>query len=309
MIYWGTFWGVPHAFGLRRALVLGVLSCWAFAQANLNFRVRTDVQLVLIPVHVTSPAGGAVTGLGRANFHLFEDGAEQKITYFANEDAPLSIGFLLDASGSMKGKIEKSLRAAAEFLRSSNPEDEFFLVEFNERPHLTVSFTPDPEELQHRLNRAKTFGRTALFDAVQLGLREERKARNMRKAIVVLSDGGDNHSRRSERDIRDAVREADVQIYTMGLFDPNKRTTEERDGPRLLQDLAEASGGGHFAVAGVDELPAVCERISRELRNQYLLGYTPRVPRDGRYHKVKVTVDSPGTPSIKYRPGYFAALE
>jgi len=275
-----------------------------------TLRLQMDVQLALIPVHVTTPFGGAVTGLNRGNFHLFQDGVEQRITYFVNEDAPLSVGFLLDSSQSMKDKMEKSLLAANEFLKSTHPDDEFFLVEFNEHPRLRIPFTRDLEDFQRRMVKTKSLGRTSLLDAIDLGLRVEKKARNTRRAIVVLSDGGDNHSHHTEREIRKAVQEADVQIYTMGLFDPNAKSKEEQDGPRLLKGLAEDTGGKHFAVDSVDDLRDICVRVNRELRQQYLLGFTPdSQPLDGRYHSVKVALDQPGSADqfhVQYRPGYFA---
>src|SRR5260370_29615933 len=173
--------------------------------------LRVDVPLVLIPVHVTTPLGTSVTTLNQENFRLFEDSVEQTIRAFAKEDAPVSIGLLFDTSGSMRNKMRKSVDAASELFKSANPEDEFFLIELNERPKLTVPFTPDADDVYSRLARARPSGRTALFDAIHLALTEMKQAHNLRKAIVILSDGGDNHSRHTERQIKDALREEDVQ--------------------------------------------------------------------------------------------------
>jgi Ca-activated chloride channel family protein len=275
--------------------------------------LRVDVPLVLIPVHVTTPLGASVSTLNREDFHLSEDGVDQQITHFAKEDAHLSLGLVFDTSGSMRNKIRKSFDAAGEFLKTTDPEDEFFLVEFNERPTLSVSFTQDLDRMQRGLAAAKPFGRTSLLDAIHLALMQMKKARNFRKGIVILSDGGDNHSRHSELQIKDAVRESDAQIYAMGIYDPagpSKRSPEERDGPRLLDELAGESGGMMFAVASVDDLPAVCARIARELRTQYLLGYSPtNSDRDGKYRHIKVGVSAPaGMPTLRpyYRTGYYA---
>src|SRR5712692_1436540 len=180
--------------------------------------LRVDVPLVLIPAQVTTSLGASVTSLNQENFRLFEDGAEQKITHFASEDAPLSVGLLFDASGSMRDKMRKSFEAAAEFFKTANSEDEFFLIEFNERPKLTVPFTRKS-------------------DAIHLALLQMKDAPNPRKAIVILSDGGDNHSRYTENEIKGALQEADVQVYAMGIFQSEelgKRPREERGGPRLL---------------------------------------------------------------------------
>ena len=164
--------------------------------------LRVDVPLVMIPVHVTTALGASVRGLKKESFRLFEDGVEQTITHFASDDAPLSAGFLLDASGSMRNKMRKSVSAAGEFLKITNPEDEFFLIRFGERPKLAVPLTRDMEQVRIGLVRARPLGRTSLLDAIHLSLSEMRRAHNLRKAIVILSDGGDNHSRYTETEIK-----------------------------------------------------------------------------------------------------------
>jgi Ca-activated chloride channel family protein len=286
------------------------------AAASSRADLRVDVPLVLIPVNVTTPLGSSVTSLRKENFRLFEDGVEQTITHFANEDAPVSIGLLLDASGSMRNKMKKSSEAARELFKSANFDDEFFLIEFNERPKLTVPFTRDASDLYKRLVRAKPMGRTSLLDALHLAMAQMRNARNTRKAIVLLSDGGDNHSRRTETEIKKAVHEADVQIYALGIFDPDdspKRTIEERNGPHLLDDLATETGGRHLPVRELDDLPAACARIGAEFHNQYLLGYSPaNTARDGIYRKILVTIAAPpNMPPLKaqFRSGYIAPAE
>jgi Ca-activated chloride channel homolog len=276
--------------------------------------LQVDVPLVLIPAHVSTPLGAPVTNLTGENFRLFEDDVEQKITHFASEDAPVSVGLLFDASGSMRDKMRKSFEAAAELFRTANSDDEFFLVEFNERPRLTVPFTRRPDDIYQRLLRARPVGRTSLFDAIHLALLQMKGAPNPRKSIVILSDGGDNHSRYTESEIKGALQEADVQVYAMGIFPPEglaKRPREERGGPRLLGELTEETGGQHFPVENLNDLPAVCARIGAALRNQYLLGYSPANPvRDGKYHRVKVVLKAPeNTPrlTIYHRQGYYAA--
>ncbi len=275
--------------------------------------LRVDVPLVLIPVHVTTPLGATVTNLSGENFHLFEDGVEQRIIHFGSEDAPLSIGVLFDASGSMRNKIRKSTEAAAAFFKTANADDEFFLIEFNERPKLAVPFTRDSDAICKHISRTHAWGRTSLLDAVHLALIQMKDARNLRKAIVIVSDGGDNRSRYTESEIMAAMREADVQVYAMGIFDSEnapKRTPEERNGPRMLDELAQETGGRHFPVRNLNDLPAVCERIGNELRNQYLLGYSPaNAAEDGSYRHVKVTVASPERPEklrARHRQGYYA---
>ncbi len=278
--------------------------------------LRVDVPLVLIPVHVTNPLGASVTNLNKDNFHLFEDNVEQTITQFACEDAPLSIGLLFDASGSMRNKMKQSSEAAAAFFRTANPEDEFFLVEFNERPRLAMPFTRDSDEIYKRIVHTRPMGRTSLLDAIHMGLLQMKSAKNLRKAIVIFSDGGDNRSRYTESEIKIAMREGDVQVYAMGIFEPEdtrKRTPEEENGPQLLTELADETGGRHYPVRHLEDLPSVCARIGNELRNQYLIGYAPTsAAQDGKFRQVKVTVSAPeNMPPLRahHRLGYYASTQ
>lgn len=275
--------------------------------------IRIDSTLVLIPVTVTDPMNRFVTGLDKEFFKLTEDNIEQEVSQFSSEDAPLSVGLVFDASGSMGNKLGKSRQAASQFFKTANPEDEFFLVQFNDRAELTVPFTHNTEEIQNRLTFTQAKGRTALLDAVYLAIHTMKKARNPRKAILILSDGGDNSSRYTESEIRNLVREADVQIYAMGIFEPASsrgRTAEELSGPGLLSEIAEQTGGRHFPIENLNELPDVAAKIGVELRNQYVLGYTPsNQNRDGKYRRVKVKVKQPRNyPQLRafWRLGYYA---
>jgi len=254
--------------------------------------MRVDSSLVLIPVHVTKTSGASVTDLKKEDFALFEDGVPQTITHFEKDDAPVSAGLLLDISGSMKDKIAKASEAAAEIFQFANPEDEFFLIEFNGRAKLTVPFTRDCSEIAREIAKAKTSGMTALLDAIHLGVAQMKHAKNARRALVVLSDGGDNFSRRNLRQLRATLIEGDVQVYAMGVFDGNyaaKRTREERDGPKLLDRVALDTGGRDFPVGKLGDLPEIGVQIARQLRNQYILGYTPAaLAADGKYHQVNL---------------------
>jgi Ca-activated chloride channel homolog len=278
--------------------------------------IRIDTTLVLIPVTVTDPMGRFVTGLDKENFKVAEDKIDQEITQFSSEDAPLSVGVVFDTSGSMGDKLSKSRQAVAQFMRTANPEDEFFLVQFNDRPELMVPFTPATEEIQNRLTFVQSKGRTALLDGVYLAMNQMKKARNPRKAILIISDGGDNSSRYTEREVKNAVREADVQIYAIGIFEPmasRGRTPEELSGPALLGEITEQTGGRHFAVDNLAELPDVAAKIGIELRNEYVLGYTPKnAIRDGKYRHVQVRlVKTTGLPQLKaiFRTGYYAPTQ
>lgn len=275
--------------------------------------IRVDTTLVLINVTVVDPLNRFVTGLEREHFRLFEEKVEQKVTHFASEDAPLSIGLVFDCSGSMGPKLQKSRQAAAQFFKTANPEDEFFLVQFNDRPELTMKFTTNTEEIQNRLTFTQAKGRTALLDGVYLALNEMKRARNPRKAVLILSDGGDNSSRYTESEIKNLVREADVQIYAIGIFEPissRGRTAEELSGPSLLTEISEQTGGRHFPVENINELPDIAAKIGIELRNQYMLGYTPaNQEKDGKYRRVQVKLIQPrGLPPLRAfsRTGYYA---
>lgn len=281
--------------------------------------LRVDTSLVLVPVQVTTQLGTSVTNLNKTNFRIFEDNVEQTITHFSKDDAPISIGLLFDASGSMHNKLRKSSEAAAALFKTANPADEFFLVEFNDRARLAVRFTNVADDLYGQILRTRTSGRTSLLDAIHLALVEMKNAKNQRRAIVIISDGGDNFSRHSVGQIREALVESEVQLYAMGIFDTvdssdkKKRPKEEVNGPSLLTELAELTGGKHYPVEDLDELPAISERIGLDLRNQYVLGYNPAsLERDGKYRRIELNlVTDPGTPPLRtqYRKGYYAPSE
>jgi Ca-activated chloride channel homolog len=278
---------------------------------GLNLRVETT--LVLIPVAVTDSLNRFVLGLQKSDFHLSEDNVEQNVAHFSGEDAPLSVGLVFDESGSMDYKLRTSQAAVAQFLKTMNADDEAFLVEFSDSARLTAAFTSHTEEIQGALKKAQPGGLTAMLDAINLALREMKKARNSRKAIVIISDGGDNHSQYTAAEIESLVREADVQIYAMGVFEPSLSfglTAEEVSGPRLLSEIATQTGGRAFSAALTSDLPSVAARIAVELRNQYVLGYYPKnQTRDGKYRHVEVKVAQPrGVSTLKahWRLGYYA---
>ncbi len=278
--------------------------------------IRVDTTLVLINVTVTDPLNRFVTGLEKEHFKLSEDKVEQTITQFSSEDAPLSIGLVFDCSGSMGNKLGKSRQAAAQFFKTANPEDEFFLVQFNDKPELVTGFTTNTEEIQNRLTFTQAKGRTALLDGLYMAMKQMKKAHNPRKAVLIISDGGDNSSRYTESEIKKLVRETDVQVYGIGIYESmagRGRTAEELSGPGLLTELAEQTGGRQYAVENLNELPDVAAKIGIELRNQYVLGYTPtNLEKDGKYRRVKVTIQQPrGLPPLKvfFRLGYYAPVQ
>jgi Ca-activated chloride channel homolog len=278
--------------------------------------IRSDLSLVQINVTVTTPLGQVVTAMEQEHFRLFEDKVEQKIASFSSEDAPITVGLVFDMSGSMGNKLTKSRQAAGQFFKTANPEDEFFLIQFSDAPEVAVPLTRDTEEIQTHLAFTQAKGRTALLDGVYLALSQMKKAKNPRKAVLILSDGGDNSSRYTETEIRNLVRESDVQIYAIGIFEPvagRGRTAEEMSGPGLLSDLAEQTGGRHFPVENLNDLPDIAAKIGVELRSQYILGFNSTNPaKDGKFRKVEVKLVQPrGLPPLKayFRTGYYAPTQ
>ncbi len=275
-----------------------------------DFRVDSD--LVLIPVSVTDATNHAVIGLDRDAFRIFDDKTEQTLVQFARNDAPLSVGIVFDSSGSMRDKVNKSREAVDQFLRGAQPEDEFLLVEFSNRAKLTVPFTSDAGAIRDRLRHTRPWGRTALLDAVHLAMDSMKNARNARRALLIISDGGDNDSRYSVGELLNRVRESDLCIYAMGIYEHHTSVLPEetREGQELLGSLAEESGGRHYAVEYLTDLPDVAGRIGSELRNQYILGYRPTDSRrDGKYHRVQVKLVEGRHLLVSWRPGYYGTIE
>ena len=275
--------------------------------------LHVDVDLALVNVTVTDPYYRLVTGLEPANFRIFEDNVEQEVVHFSSEDVPISIGVIFDTSGSMSNKLGKAREAAVQFFKTANPQDEFFLVSFNERAQLNSNFTNSIEDLQTRMMYMGAKGRTALLDAIYLGLSQMTGAQHGKRALLIISDGGDNHSRYSESDVKRLVKESDCQLYAIGIFDPigyRNRTPEELNGPSLLSEITEITGGRVFAVENLSELPDIAAKIGMELRNQYVLGYQPsNKAHDSRWRKIKIKLRPPrGLPPLNVfaKTGYYA---
>jgi len=311
------------------AAICGSLSAFAVAQTpvepgqseapavgpertpGLTFRV--DTALVLIPVSVTDAQNRFVLGLRKEDFQLLEDGEQQDIANFSGEDAPLSVGLVFDESGSMDYKLRTARDAASQFLKFMNKDDEVFLAEFSDRAKVSIRFTTRTAEIQTALEKAQTGGLTAMLDGINIAVDQMKKGKNPRKAILIISDGGDNHSNYSAAEIEALVREADVQIYAMGVFEPVFSfglAPEEISGPRLLSEIATQTGGRAFAAAVPSDLPSVASRIAVELRNQYVLSYySKNRARDGKYRHVEVKIlQPPGMSTLKahWRLGYYA---
>jgi Ca-activated chloride channel family protein len=276
-------------------------------------RIRMNVDMVLVPITVTDPMNRLVTGLEKEDFQVFENGGQQRIASFASEDAPVSIGIVFDLSGSMNSKLIRARESILQFIKTANPQDEFFVIGFNDRPELIEDFTNSMEDIQARLATVRSGKRTALMDAIYYAVLKMKDARHERKAVLVVSDGGDNNSRYTAGELRAQIRESDVELYAIGIFDPYAPTPEERFGPVLLNDLSEETGGRMFRVDDLSEMGDIAEKISTELRNQYVIGFKPKdLNRDGKWRKVKVKINPPqGLPplTVHARTGYYAPLQ
>jgi len=275
--------------------------------------LRVDVDLVLVPVTITDPMNRLVTGLDKVNFQLFEGNASQEIRTFSSEDAPVSLGVIFDSSGSMASKMDRAKDAVVEFFKTANPQDEFFMITFNDEPEAVSDFTNSVDEIQNKLVFAVPRRRTALLDAIYMGISKMRRAKFAKKALLIISDGGDNHSRYTEGEIKSLVKEADVMIYAIGIYDRYASAMEERLGPQLLSEITELTGGRAFTIDNPNDLGDVATKIGVELRNQYVLGYRPtKVVRDGKWRKIKVKLMPPkGLPPLRVyaRTGYYAPAE
>jgi Ca-activated chloride channel family protein len=278
---------------------------------SILFRSRSD--LVLVPVTVTDPLGRLITGLDKDSFQIYEGRERQIVQTVWSDDSPVSLGILLDTSGSMEGKIESAREAMTELLATANPQDEFFLITFADNAKLAIDFTTSAEDIQSPPWFGQPHGSTALLDAMYLGISEMRHAKYARKALLVISDGGDNHSRYHERDIKSIVRESDTLVYAIGIYDRYFSTLEEQMGPALLSELSEQTGGQMYSVDNPKDMADIATKISLELRNQYVLGYQPiNLRYDGKWHKIKVKLSLPnGLPrcDARARQGYYAPSE
>jgi Ca-activated chloride channel homolog len=299
--------------------LIGIVGCCALVlpwrllcQPRRTPDLRAESDLVLVPVTVSDLRNHPVTCLTRDSFRLFDDGVEQTITHFALDDAPMTIGLVFDSSASMRFKIDRSRLAAAAFFHTANPEDEFFLVDFAGSARLAIPFTRDARDIEERIARERPNGHTALLDAIYLALNEMKKSSHGRKALLVMTDGGDNSSRYTRHEVLRALRESDTLIYAIGIFAPagRRRSLEEMEGPDLLRTIAEASGGRLVTVHDTIELPYMAVKVGMEMRSRYVLGYSPNHIRDdGRYHHVHVKLVAPaGLPPLyaSWRTGYFA---
>jgi Ca-activated chloride channel family protein len=293
-------------------LIPSIFLCLAMNLNSQDRRTRTTplfkvgVETVFIKVSVTDPLNRFVTGLSQENFRVYEDKVEQVISHFNQQAAPISVGIIFDVSGSMKdnSNIQKAKNAITRFLESGNPEDEYFLITFNEKTKLAKAFTAKSSALQNEVAFQKPGGQTALYDAVYMGLDQIQRGKNEKKALILITDGEDNSSRYSRGEVREFAKESDVQIY--GIGEEGKLGY----GRFEIQNIVNLTGGRVFFPNSFNELDYYIDLVHAELRNQYILGYTPTNKiHDGKWRKIRVKLDAPeGLPKLKIRTkeGYYA---
>lgn len=273
--------------------------------------IRVSADLVLVPVTVTDDLNHPQTSLARENFAVYEGDRPQEIRYFSAEDSPISVGLLLDVSASMQDKIDTERAAVEQFFRNANPQDDYFVITFNNQPRVLSDVTQSTSGIETELGLVQPSGSTALLDAVYLGVSKLRNAQYQRRALVIISDGGDNSSRYKLREIKSAVAESDVMVYAIGIFGTSPfKTFEEAMGKRWLSTMTDVTGGRTTTVKDLTQLPQQCALLSRELRTQYLVGYKPaEISGDRKWHKIKIVVTNPSDAEpfrSFYRKGYYA---
>jgi Ca-activated chloride channel homolog len=264
---------------------------------------------VSIIVSVTDPYGRFVTGLGKDHFDIFDDKVKQQIAHFTDEDAPVSLGIVYDVSGSMKERIMRSIKALRRFIETSHDDDDFFLIGFNDRAKLIQDFTTSGDQVVGHLMFVNPKGSTALYDASYLAVEKVQQGRHTKKALLIISDGQDNNSRYTYKELRNRVKEADVQIYAIGITDPASDTLAGF-GRGVLEEITRMTGGRAFFPNAYNEpeLVEICTRIALELRHQYSVGFYPSdMTSEAKWHKVQVKVNPPkglGRLSLTYKDGY-----
>jgi Ca-activated chloride channel homolog len=280
----------------------GVVLC-----VSLAAQFRSDTRLVVLHASVTDKKGKMVNNLNRNAFKVFENGAPQEVKIFRHEDVPVSLGIVIDDSGSMSNKRSRVEAAALEMVKSSNPQDEVFIVNFNDDAFLDVPFTNDLHKMQQGLARIDSRGGTAMRDAISMSLDYERKsAKKDKKALLVITDGNDNASTISLEKVVARANQSDTLIYAIGLFTEEEKH-EASKARRALRELTSATGGLAFYPKEVTEVQSLATEVARDIRSQYTIAYSPTVQElDGSYRQIKVTVEGPGKPVVRTRSGYYA---
>jgi Ca-activated chloride channel homolog len=264
-------------------------------------------RLVVLPVSVLDKSGKLITDLQQKSFKVFENGIEQPIKIFRREDVPISLGIIVDNSGSMREKRQKVETASLDLVKASNPQDEVFIVNFNDDAYLDVPFTNDIKKMEEGIARIDSRGGTAMRDAITMSMDYMRKdAKRQKKVLLVITDGNDNASNISLEKLVNRAQQNEVLVYAIGLLNEEERR-EARLAKRALDTISQDSGGLAFYPKGASDVDAIALQVAHEIRNQYTIAYSPTVPQmDGSFRQIKVTVNGPGHPMVRTRTGYYA---
>src|SRR5579875_272596 len=295
---------------LRARFLIGITALTAISAVSVWAQFRADTRLVVLHASVLDKKGKLITNLNENAFKVFENGQPQHVKLFKREDVPVSLGIIIDDSGSMMTKRSRVEAAALSMVRESNPQDEVFIVNFNDDAYLDVPFTNDMHKLEQGLARIDSRGSTAMRDAINMSLDyENHDAKKDKKVLLVITDGNDNASNISLERLVSRANQSDILVYAIGLFsDEEKR--EAAKARRALNELTSATGGEAFYPKDVNEVDALAVEIAHDIRNQYTIAYSPSIQQlDGSYRQIKVTVDAPGRPVVRTRSGYYATPE
>jgi len=276
---------------------------------GLYAQFRADTRLVVLHASVADKHGKLLTDLKQGAFKVFENGQPQQVKIFRREDVPVSLGIIIDDSGSMMTKRARVEAAALALVRASNPQDEVFIVNFNDDWYLDVPFTDDIRKMEQGIAKIDSRGGTAMRDAISASLDYMReKAKKDKKVLLIITDGNDNASNTSLEKIVSRSNQSETLVYAIGLFTEEEKH-EGAKAKRALNELTSTTGGLAFYPKDVSEVQSLAEEIARDIRSQYTIAYTPTAPDDGSYRQIKVTVDGPGKPVVRTRSGYYATPE
>ncbi|HYV73116.1 MAG TPA: VWA domain-containing protein [Candidatus Binatia bacterium] len=302
----------PHISPHANAKISSYIPAGATLPTLSSRPMRVDVDLVLVPVTVVDSRSRPVIDLPQQNFSLLESGVQQQIRYFSHEDGPISVALVLDFSGSMRDKIEFVHQAVDEFFQNANPDDDYYVISVSDKPTLIADASQSTNTILARLATVEPKGMTSLYDSIYLGVNKLRSSRYKRRAMVIVSDGGDNHSRYTLKEIKSVLAESDILTYSIGIFDdipiPLFKSIEERWGRKWLDEVTRVSGGRNISADDRRQIPQIAGLISREMRSQYVLGYRPTDShKDGKWRKISVKlVENPFQMHVHFKEGYLA---
>src|SRR5215471_4785276 len=302
----------PHISPHANAKISSYIPAGATLPTLSSRPMRVDVDLVLVPVTVVDSMSRPVIDLPQQNFSLLESGVPQQIRYFSHEDGPISVALVLDFSGSMRDKIEFVHQAVDEFFQNANPDDDYYVITVSDKPTLIADASQSTNTILARLATVEPKGMTSLYDSIYLGVNKLRSSRYKRRAMVIVSDGGDNHSRYTLKEMKSVLAESDILTYSIGIFDdipiPLFKSIEERLGRKWLDDVTRISGGRNISADDRRQIPQIAGIISREMRSQYVLGYRPTDShKDGKWRKISVKlVENPFQMHVHFKEGYLA---